>query len=314
MKRIAQLIDRSENILIVSHKRPDGDSIGSQIGLASALTEAGKHLSVFNEDEVPEMFDFLEGSEVVCTDFPEKQFELIIFLDCADISRPGRVTNELETLLQEADTVNIDHHVSNTQYAKHNFVDINASSTSELVVRLLRTMNYNLSSAGATALLCGIITDTGYFKFSNVNAVTLSLASELMNQGADLYSISRNVYMERPIEKMHLLSCVLSRAQITDKIVISYITQDDFAEFNAKSEYTDGLVNELLYIKNVIGSILCIEDSGGVRISFRSKDGIDMNKFASNFGGGGHVNAAGAFVKESVEDIIIRIKELIKQL
>ena len=210
--------------------------------------------------------------------------------------------------------MNIDHHVSNKRFADYNYVDVNASSTSELIVKLLEAMNCRITSESATALLCGVITDTGYFKFSNVNAGTLALASALMDTGADLYSISRNVYMERPIEKMHLLSRVLARADITENIAISYIREDDFKELKAKSEYTDGLVNELLYIKNVAGSVLCIEDSGGVRISFRSKDSIDMNQFAHNFGGGGHVNAAGAFVSESVEDVIIRIKELIKEL
>lgn len=314
MKKINELINNADRILIISHKRPDGDSIGSQAGLAAALHDAGKQVSVYNADPVPEMFRFLKASSYIENEFKEAEYDLVIFLDCADIDRPGKIMKEIGSLIDDTVTVNIDHHVSNTGFAAYNHVETEASSTSEIVYRLLKMLGYSISEDSATALLCGLITDTGFFKFNNVNHNTLSMASDIMSMGGDLFSISMHAYMERPIEKMHLLSRVFDRIKINNNIALSYIKETDFTELDAKSEYTDGLVNEILYIRNITGSILCIEDGPGVRISFRSKDGIDMNELASHYGGGGHINAAGAYVKDGLMHVLERLSEDIKEL
>lgn len=317
MNDIASLISRKNSILIVSHKRPDGDSICSQAALYLALKKSGISTYILNQDKVPEIFQFLQTESYFMTELASFNPELIIYLDSANSNRIGeKAAGCLERLPQGIECINIDHHASNEYFCSFNYVDKNASSTCQIIYMLIKAMDVEIDEHMATLLLTGIITDTGFFKFGNVGPETLNLASELLEKGADMKLIAREVYMNRPSEKMHLISAVIERMTVIEDIAFSYITENDFEQTGAKSEYTDGIVNQILYIRGIEAAVLIIEDNGNVRISFRSKGSkYDMNSIASRFGGGGHINAAGAYINNiSIEDAVKSIKRVLASL
>ncbi|MEJ5306913.1 MAG: bifunctional oligoribonuclease/PAP phosphatase NrnA [candidate division WOR-3 bacterium] len=315
MKKIIEKIKSAKRILIVSHKRPDGDSIGSQIGLILALKKIKKDVFCLNEDDVPETFRFLKGSEFVKRDIPvQKKFNLVITLDMSDLSRPGdRIEKYLYDLLQQnIFLINIDHHDSNKNFGHENFVDVCSSSTAEIVFKLLRKMNIKFDTNISNALYTGIVSDTGNFMFENTNSETFNIASKLIDEGAERQKISNEVFMSRPFAKVKLISRVVDRIKFIDDKVYSYIKLSDFDELKAKKEYTDGIVNELLKIKGVGFAVLLTEEEGNIRISFRSKiEKYNADLFARKFEGGGHYYAAGGKSSDTLEKTI---KNLEKEL
>ncbi|MGE3063566.1 MAG: bifunctional oligoribonuclease/PAP phosphatase NrnA [bacterium] len=313
MKRAAKKILDSHSILVVSHKRPDGDSIGSQLGLISGLKKMEKKVLCLNEDPVPEMFSFLRNSRSIKnTSVIKFSPDLIICLDISNLERTGE---RIFSFLKDSHSfkLNIDHHVSNEYFGDMNIVDTNASSTSELVYDLLVNLDVDISRDIAEPLLAGIVTDTGSFRFSNVTAKTLRCAAYLLEKKADISRISTEVYMSKPLSKVRLSSKVLERMEIIADKSFSYLLSDDFKSYNAKMEYTEGLVNEILNIQGINFAVLLTEESKNFcRLSFRSKDKkYDANKFAEKFDGGGHKFAAGGRLKEKAE---IALKKLKREL
>lgn len=315
MKKAAKKILEADHLLVVSHRRPDGDSIGSQLGLTSALRKLNKKVICMNEDPVPEMFSFLKNKRDIkqVRDFGKK-IDLII---CLDISNLERLGEKLMNLVVNSGkpVINIDHHASNEMFADINVVDTSASSTSELVYRLLKLMKHEISATEAESLLAGIVTDTGSFKFSNTSPLTLKVTADLMSKGADLSRISSEVYMSKPLAKVKLTSLVMERMETLDDKAYSYILGSDFKKLGAKMEYTDGIVNEILYILGINFAVLITEERDGFcRLSFRSKDKkYDANRFARRFSGGGHVFAAGGKSELTAGKTIEKLKkELLK--
>lgn len=313
MKKIIDKIKSEKRILIVSHKRPDGDSIGSQIGLILALKKIKKDVFCLNEDEVPENFLFLKGSEFIRKEIPlQKKFNLIITLDMSDLTRPGeRIEKYLQELLQQNSFfINIDHHDSNKNFGHENFIDVYSSSTAEIVFKLLKKMRIKFDRNISNALYTGIVSDTGNFMFENTNAETFKIASKLINDGAERQKISNEVFMSRPFAKVKLISRVIDRISFIDDKVYSFIKLSDFDELNAKKEYTDGIVNELLKIKGVGFAVLLTEEEGTIRISFRSKiEKYNADRFARKFNGGGHYYAAGGKSKDTLEKTIQNLEK-----
>lgn len=307
MKRIIAEIKSAENLLIVSHQRPDGDSIGSQIGLYWALKSMGKNVSILNEDPVPEMFRFLEGWRYVKNSLPQrKPIGLILVVDASGVYRAGERISSF--VMKKASDgiciINIDHHESNDCFGNLNYVLTDASSTSEILFKMMQRMKANIPPQSAESFLTGLVTDTGMFKFDTVGRETMKTASEMIKRGASLSRIAQHVYMEKPFAKIRLMGEMFMRAHIERDRIISYLTKEDFIRYKAKQEYTDGLVNELLYIEGMNAAVLLTEESSRrIRVSFRSKGKkYDMNEFASVYGGGGHFNAAGAVFTESLAD------------
>ena len=316
MKRAAKKILDSNSILVVSHKRPDGDSIGSQIGLVLGLKKLKKKVDCLNEDPVPEMFSFLKGRELIKTSFKtQKKTDLIV---CLDISNAERAGDNLSSLINGSGTftINIDHHVSNEMFGDFNIVDKDASSTSELVFKLLKALRVDPDRQIADALLTGIVTDTGSFRYSNVSGITLKTAADLLDLGGDISNISTNVYMSKPLSKVRLASKMLERIEIIKDKAFSYLLKDDFIKLGAKMEYTDGLVNEILNIDGINFAVLLTEESDSFsRMSFRSKsDKYDANLFAGRFNGGGHKFAAGGRLNEAGISSIKKLKRELKGL
>lgn len=318
MKKIVEKIKRAKKILIVSHKRPDGDSIGSQLGLILALKNIKKSIYCLNEDEVPETFLFLKGCEFIKKEFPlNKKFDLIVSLDMSDLSRPGeRIEKFLKELLEKkVFLINIDHHDSNTNFGNENYVDTHSSSTSEMVFKILKKMNTKFDKDIVNSLYTGMVSDTGNFLFENTDSETFKLASKMIELGAERQKISNEVFMSRPFQKVKLISRVIDRAKFIDDKVYSYIKISDFKELKAKKEYTDGIVNELLKIKGVGFAVLLIEEENVIRISFRSKiEKYNANSFAKKFKGGGHYYAAGGRSEDTINNTIKHLEKELNSL
>ncbi len=315
MKKIVDTIKRSKRILIVSHKRPDGDSIGSQIGLLLGLKRLKKNVYCVNEDPVPEIFQFLNGQQFISTPpSTTKKFDLLITLDISNIERVGEKTekfiNEIIKKNENIILINIDHHDSNENFGTYNYIEKYTSSTAEIVLKLFKKLNLKLNRDISNALYTGIITDTGNFKFKNTNSDTFKFAAQLFENGAEIQKISKEVFMSRPISKVKLISRVIDRMKFIEDKVYSYIKFKDFEELKAKLEYTDGIVNELLYLKNVNFATLLIEEEKLVRISFRSKvEKYNANIFARRFEGGGHYYAAGGRSNLSLEETVKKVEK-----
>ncbi|MFO8062632.1 MAG: bifunctional oligoribonuclease/PAP phosphatase NrnA [bacterium] len=299
MKEIIRILNKAKRILILSHLRPDGDSISSQKALYLVLKNMGKEVKITARDNVPELYQFLDKDNVFSTDFSEDYHpDTVVYLDSAHRDRVGRdLIGKLSRQINNAVTVNIDHHVSNENYADYNYVDPDMSSTCEILYTMFNKMNAAIDPDTATAILTGIVTDTGYFKYKSVTSSTLKTAASLMDSGADLYSVSEKIYMNRPLAKVQLESRVLERIEMMEDRAVSFIYNKDFTELGAKSEYTDGIVNQMLYIRGITLSVLIIEHGKDVRISFRSKgDKYNVNNIAALIDGGGHPNASGAYM------------------
>ncbi len=312
MKKIIKTINDSNNILIIGHKRPDGDSIGSCIAMYYTLKERGKNASILNGDAVPESFEFINKGNIIKNDCNEFIPDLIIYLDSATEERVGDNVSRIIDNFGNTICINIDHHPNNPKYCELNYIDSKASSTCEMLYGIFNTMNVKINSDIAEALLMGMVTDTGFFKFDNVSSETMKIASILMEKGADLNKIAHEIEMNRPVEEIHLTTRVYERMTFIGNKVYSYIKNSDFVDIGAKSEYTDGIVNQLLYQRNIDVAVLIIEDGDNIRMSFRGKGGkYDLNALAGTFGGGGHINASGAFIKKGV---LIDTIEIIEKL
>jgi phosphoesterase RecJ-like protein len=316
MKRAVRKILESEKILILSHRRPDGDSIGSQLGLATALKLLKKRVICINEDEVPEVFGFLKSKKLIKTKIKiPSDIDLII---CLDISGFDRLGERLSGAIANNKTykINIDHHTSNERFCDLNIVEEEASSTSEMIYNLIKMLKVKPDNTIAEALLTGIITDTGGFRFSNTASKTLTITADLIESGADLSKLSVEIYMSRPFAKVRLSSRMIERMKVIGDKAFSYLKLNDFSELDAKMEYTEGLVNEMLNIKGINFSVLLTEERKDLaRISFRSKTAkYNADQFAEKFGGGGHKYAAGGRYNGSIKDALKNLEKEIRKL
>lgn len=290
------------NIILSAHTNPDGDAIGACIALAHGLICIGKNVRVYLE-EYGDKYNFLETSTFMCHDVTQiETFDnpLFISLDCGDALRLGEGINLFNTAPM---TVNIDHHISNTKFAKLNYV-FESSSTCEIVYDLIEFLNIPVNIEIAKALYTGIIYDTGGFKHSNTTSSTHRVVSKLMNYDFSTTDIYEKLFDERPIEAMKLLARAVDKMTFYNdkKIVISYITAEELEELNADKTHLGAIVEQLKGIKGVQASIFIYENKlDECKVSMRSNGAIDICSTAVKFGGGGHLKACGCTIHESLE-------------
>lgn len=298
------LIESSESFLIVPHLHPDGDALGSALALALALRQMGKPIvEVVCHDPVPEIYQFLPGSECVRTELqPRTTYDVAIVCDMSQLSRAGRH----EPLIRNARQIlQVDHHVPQEPFADVRLIDTTAAATAEVTYRLLRAMNCPLTPEIATCLLTGIVTDTFSFKFPNTTPRTLRIASRLQAAGADISAINERVFETRSFSSVKLLGLALSTLQRTEDGAIAWaaISRRMFKEAGATDEETEGIVNFVRSIRGVRVAMLLRETPNQkVRVSLRSRGAINVAQIASQFGGGGHENAAGCTLEMSLEE------------
>ncbi len=318
MQQAINLIKSSDNILILTHKNPDGDAVGSVLGLAHALSCLdNKNVECFSKSEIPEVFKFLPGVSKIKNQIDPKHYDLVVLLDCAFFSRTG-VDDIREIASSHNNLLIIDHHPKNkTEQDCILIIDDKASSAAILIYNLLKEMRIKITKNISDCLLTGIFTDTGGFQHSNTDPQSLETAAELMRKGSRIDKIAKNIFNGKNVPAIKLWGKALSRIQ-TDKntkMAISYISKNDIEECGAKEEDASGLISIINTVSDAKFSLLLTEsENKKIKGSLRSEDykGIDVSEIARSLGGGGHKLASGFEMEgEDVENSVRRIREMI---
>ncbi len=293
--RIIEAIREAKTICIVGHVRPDGDCIGSQLGLMLALRAEGKKAVCWNEDSVPEKYRFLDPDRDYEKPKPGEEFDLVIATDCASFERLGKVG---ECVKQRKQLINIDHHESNTRYGDLNWISPREPSTGELIYRLLKTARWSITPRIADLLFTAVSTDTGSFQYATTRPGTFHVGAELVTRGADLAKICNEVYQSFPLSRARLLKLLYSKFKLThnDRIAYFWLKKAALARTGADSNDTEGLIDHIRAIEPVVVACIFEElEPELTRISLRSKsDKVNVSEICGQFGGGGHSAAAGA--------------------
>jgi phosphoesterase RecJ-like protein len=313
LQRISDLIGHHRVFLITAHERLDGDALGSELALYHMLVRMGKEAIVYNQDGTPENYQFLPASDRIVHELPLLEpVEVVFVLDCSELERVGK---EAPRIASVPHMINIDHHVSNAGFCDTTLVDPSASSTGELICRLVSHMGLAVSREMANCLYTAIITDTGGFRYGNTRKGTLLAAVDLVANGADPQWVSENVYEMNSPAKIRLLAAVLPTLTIDEggSVGSLTVTQQAIAAAGALPEHTEGFVDLPRTIRGVKISILYSElPDGRYKLSMRSKGKVNVERVAHTFGGGGHVNAAACRMEGTLADIQRRVLEAIR--
>jgi len=300
----------AERFLVTTHEGPDGDALGSMLGLNDVLTQLGKDCVMFlaaKEFPLPVEYRFLPLEEVFHEPPADVADRVIVFVDCGNIERMP------VDWLQDGDShiLNIDHHHDNTRFGAVNLVDTDASSTAAIVFDLARELNVELTPRLATSLYVGLVTDTGRFMYQNTDPRAHRMAAQLIESGVDVNDIYRRLYERVPVEKLRLISRALANIErhADGALAITYISAEDYAAADASEVLTEGVID---FVRSLEGSTIAavvrdrVEPSGHERkVSLRSSDGaIDVSAIARKHGGGGHARAAGFSTNLRYEELV----------
>lgn len=294
---IRQAIAGADSIGISAHVRPDGDAVGSVLGLGLALLASGKTVQMALSGGVSNSFRYLIGSNLIHKSF-DGRCDLYISLDCGDLKRTGSILpgNDFD--------INIDHHITNERFACINLVEPGFVATSAILTDLIPKLGLKIDKDVASALLSGILSDSIGYRTSNTNVQALKLSTLLMQAGADLYYLYNKALVCRPYEAAKYWGYALSRMQKQDGMVWTSLTLEDRKNSGYKLEDDADLTNLLSAIEESRISVLFVEHSKKItKISWRSVPGVDVSVLAAEFGGGGHPAAAGAELTGSLQEI-----------
>lgn len=314
--QLNDIIKSGKNILIVSHLNPDGDTLGSMCGLYSAIKDNfKKKADMLVISHVPEIYKFLPYiSEAKSLEEYDKSREYNVVIN-VDIAAYDRMAGAAILFDKAGHTINIDHHKTNNGYAELNFIDADASSTGELLLSLMKEMNWNVSLETAKCLYTAILTDTGSFRFDNTTSKSFDAVAELVKIGVRPSEIYKKVYENDSKGLVLFQANAVSNAvfECDDKVVYTIVYKKDIERFNAGDDCTEGLTEKLRAISTTEVAFTVKEISSNMsKISMRSKK-IDVAEICSVFGGGGHSLAAGCVIKASVNDAVKKISEEIKK-
>lgn len=311
MKEIKEKIEQSDNIIIVGHVNPDGDTVGAGLALLLGLEKKypNKKIDFVLQDNVPQNIAFLKGSNKIkkTEDVADLNYDLAIFVDSATIERVGKVAGIVGDIFK----INIDHHISNPKYGDINMVK-DISSTSEIMYSILKELDIEITLEIGEAIYLGLVNDTGNFAHSNVTDKTFLVASELMSLGVNNNKIVNDFFKTKSYERMKVLGKALSEMVFVEekKLMYFYLSFDALRSLNAIKDDTEGIVEELInYSGSEVSLFLREEESGKIKGSLRSKHNIDVNRIAGIFNGGGHIKAAGFTTELPPEEIIKKVVE-----
>jgi len=296
---IKERIDRTKKIVIASHVRPDGDAIGSLLGLGLALRDAGKSVQMVLVDGVSSSFKHLEGSELIVK-APTGEHDTFITVDCADFRRVGKV---FETFGQP--DINIDHHKTNEKFGMLNLIEPDEVATAAILAKVLPEWGYTITKPIAAALLTGIVTDTLGFRTSNTNPSALRLCAMLMETGVNMTELYMKALVKKSFPAARYWGAGLSRLEQEDGIVWATLTVEDRKKSGYGGNDDADLINMISAIEgHKVGMIFVEQNDHHVKISWRALEpGIDVSKVAKYFNGGGHAAAAGADIPGSLTEV-----------
>jgi phosphoesterase RecJ-like protein len=293
----ARLTDARE-VLIASHVRPDGDAVGSLLGLGLALQQAGKNVQMVLADGVPSAFRHLQGIDQIKAR-PEGAFDTFVTVDCADFKRTGQLFESIGH-----PHINIDHHITNEMFGELNLIEAEEVATAAILTDHLPAWGYQITKPVAAALLTGIITDTLGFRTSNITADAMRQVATLMETGVDMPELYMRGLVRRSFEAARYWGGGLSKLERKNGIVWSTLTLADRKAAGYSGSDDADLINIISAIDGFKVGMIFVEQPGSVKISWRALEpDIDVSPVAKHFGGGGHAAAAGADVQGSLEDI-----------
>ena len=307
---VVDALARADRLIVVTHENPDGDALGSMLGLTRALRGLGKDVVMYlsGDGPLPAEYRFLDLSDLARTLPDDTEERVLVAVDCASERRIGP---EPDALTRAKQIVDIDHHHDNTRFGSANVIVADASSTAEIIRDVLRGLGVELTPEIAEPLYVGLVTDTGRFQYSNTTSKSLRLAAELVDAGADVHDVFRYVYESVQFAKLKLLARALERAQVYEggRLVISYLLKGDFDAVGAEEPYSEGIID---YLRAVEGSEMVAlirepprDDGPTRRVSLRSSDeAIDVSAIARGSGGGGHTQAAGFSSELPIDEIV----------
>ena len=314
LEKIVDAIDACRNVLVASHVRPDGDSVGSALAMYHLLRDRGKEVVVYSEDEIPPIYRFLPGAERVVYSLGSiDRFDAAVLLDCSEIDRVGAEAPRIGTIER---MITIDHHISNRTCSPLAMIDTAASSTGEILFRLIEALKGDITVDIAVNLYTAILTDTGSFRYSNTGADTLRTAAELVERGVEPHIVAQHVFESKPRVQLHLMEQALRTLEMDlgDRVGSIHLNQRMMKETGARPEHTEGFVDMVRAIEGVEVAIFYYEmPDHQYKISLRSKGPVNVERVAAAFGGGGHVNAAACRTAGDIESVKKKLLALVRE-
>lgn len=302
---IQKAIAEAKLIYVGSHLDPDGDSLGTQLTVASYLRSLGKSVLLCRDGNIPDKYQFLPGCDEIplCEEVvPPEQVDTALILECPNPLRSGKGR---ALITAGTKVINIDHHYDNTIYGDINWVNSEASSVGEMMYEYFQFVGYELSQEEAISLYTAILTDTGRFRYSSTSARTMQIAGELIDAGAEPYAIVEQIYYRTKPSTLKLLGRVLGAMEChhDGQLCVLSVTNKMLAECEARGTETEGIVDWSLLSDGVlVGAFVKEVDATKSKASLRSKDVINVAAIAAGFGGGGHINAAGCVIELPLEE------------
>jgi phosphoesterase RecJ-like protein len=308
---IAQVRDdilRRQRFLLTSHARPDGDSIGSQLAMAFALDALGKQVRIVNADAAPDHYQGFPGMERIeiassVTPHPD---DAVIVMECSDLMRTGVSGFDTQHI------INIDHHAGNRMYGALNWFDESAAACGEMVFDLIRALGVPLNLEIATHIYLAILTDTGSFHHSNITPRTFDICRQAVEAGVQPAAMARRVFDSNSFGKLKLIGALLDSMQLLDegRLAVLYMDDQMLEACGCTHNDTEGLINLPLTAREIQAVVFFkVAPDGAVRVSMRSKYDVDVRQVASQYGGGGHKNAAGFTAAGPLPDVREQILE-----
>jgi phosphoesterase RecJ-like protein len=308
---VAELRKR-DAFVMVSHVKPDGDTLGAGLALGLALRAIGKRVYYFQQDPVPRNLRFLPDADRVARELPADlpADALWVFCDMSDTSRAG----EYLPALERKNVLDIDHHLGNSYFGAFNYVLEKECSTGTCVIHLLRALDATITPEIATCLLTTIMTDTGGFMHSNTTAEVLRTSAELVELGADKEDITEKIFANKRFAAIRLLGAALDSARLEEDGKYCWSIVDDamLAKFGADGEDTEEIVNHLRSVEGVDVAALFKDFEGDVRVSLRSSGRVNVQTAAGRLGGGGHFRASGLTYRGPVADAVVAVRDALR--
>lgn len=300
LDKVINKIMKSNSIAITFHSSPDGDSIGSATALTLALRKLGKKCNILSKEKLSNTFSYIKiFDEVNGEDFEvPNETELLIVLDCGDVKR---INANINLQNRNYEVINIDHHMSNEMYGDLNYVDTKAAAVGEIIYKVIEKLNIVIDNDMAEGVYTSLLTDTGSFRHSNTTKNTHEVAGKIIDTGINFSEIHRKIFDNKEFNRIKLYGKVIETMTLecNSNAVFMILEQSMLEELNLENTDTSDLLMFGTKVASADVTVLIKEAEGGVKVSLRSKEKVDVRKVAEKFDGGGHIRAAGCFIEKN---------------
>jgi phosphoesterase RecJ-like protein len=315
LEKAVVVMEEAQQLVMACHVGPDGDALGSMLGMALAAKAAGKTVaaSFGTPFEIPPQLEFLPTGQLIPPGELPKAPEVFVAFDSGS---PDRLGDLAATAQAARSTIVIDHHVTNTGFGDVQLVDPSAAASAEICIHLLERLRWPITPDIALCLLTALMTDTGRFQYSNTTAATLRAAAKMVDAGARPEIVGRHVYEEASFTSLHVMAAVLGRAVLEPELALvwSYVTDEDINEAGADWGEVDSMIDAVRVAEEADTAVLIkVFEVDRSKVSLRSRGGTDVGSLASALGGGGHRNASGFTTPLAVDEIMARVRDLLEK-